>query len=612
MSVYNGERFLREAVESILSQTLSDLELIVVDDGSDDSSPEILVWFASRDSRVVIRRQDNQGTAAALNHGFELVRAPFVARLDADDAATPTRLERQQRFLEEHAEVALLGGSVTFIDEESRSFADVPYPLDDLEIRRVFAAGTTPLANSAVMVRRSAFLEAGGYRPLFRQAEDVDLWLRIGERHRFANLPEVLALYRIHPGQKTRNFEQMTAESLAARLSADARGEGRADPVEALERIDADALLALGVEPEEITNALVRAAVWLAKTTGRAGYAEAERRLFAEAKERARSPSGSSALVAEVGRARTERYWERDLRFRAWLEAAKTALFQASSNAEKARSALRIGGLVAFRGAKDLARPSIKSALWATLVPMLRSRARRRLPQLESGGVTVVTVNWNSAPYLQVLLRLVRRHSPPRTQIIVVDNASRDGSRVLLAGEREVKAVRLPLNVGHDLALDIGFLRVETEYVVALDVDAFPLHENWLEQLIAPLRTGSEIAGAHLNREYVHPCCLAMRTERFVRRRHSFRAHYQGREGGRDASGDLGEEMSAREQGKLHFFDPTSQRGPGDVGTVFGDLVYHNFYATRFQATTSPILDTRVRRDDPAAAWAEALARYDA
>jgi glycosyltransferase involved in cell wall biosynthesis len=231
---------------------------------------------------------------------------------------------------------------------------------------------------------------------------------------------------------------------------------------------------------------------------------------------------------------------------------------------------------------------------------------------LRAGEVTVVTVSWNSCPYLRVLIRLVRRHSPPHTRIIVVDNGSRDGSRDLLARDRDLTTVELPLNLGHDLALDIGFLLVQTEYVVALDVDAFPLRENWLEQLIAPLRTGSEIAGAHLNREYVHPCCLAMRTERFVRRRHSFRARYQSREGGRDASGDLGEEMSAREKGKLHFFDPTSQRGPGDVGTVFGDLVYHNFYATRFQATTSPILDTRVRRDDPAAAWAEALYRYDA
>ena len=94
---------------------------------------------------------------------------------------------------------------------------------------------------------------------------------------------------------------------------------------------------------------------------------------------------------------------------------------------------------------------------------------------------------------------------------------------------------------------------------------------------------GARISGARLNREYVHPCCWAMRTARFVEQGHSFRSDYRPREGDRDASGDVGEIMSAREAPNLHFFDVTSQRGPGDVGTVFGDLVYHNFYATRFR-----------------------------
>jgi hypothetical protein len=161
------------------------------------------------------------------------------------------------------------------------------------------------------------------------------------------------------------------------------------------------------------------------------------------------------------------------------------------------------------------------------------------------------------------------------------------------------------------MALDIGFLLVDTEYVVALDVDAFPLHERWLEEILAPLWSGSEISGARLNRQYVHPCCLAMRTGRFVERKHSFRSHYRPREGARDASGDIGEEMSAAEAGRLHFFDPTSQRGPGDVGTVFGELVYHNFYSTRFSAGREPVLDSVVGRDDPQAAWEEALHRYD-
>jgi glycosyltransferase involved in cell wall biosynthesis len=251
-----------------------------------------------------------------------------------------------------------------------------------------------------------------------------------------------------------------------------------------------------------------------------------------------------------------------------------------------------------------------RAALRVALVPALRLRARRRLLRLRPGAVTIVTVNWDSLPYLEVLVRLVRERSPASVRILVVDNGSHDGSRRFRARDPQVSMVRLPFNLGHELALDIGFLLAETEYVVALDIDAFPLHDRWLDELLAPLSEGFEIAGARLNREYVHPCCLAMRTARFVQRKHSFRSHYRPRSEGHDASGDVGEEMAAREAGKLYFFDRTSQRGPGDVGTVFGALVYHNFYSTRFQGTHDVVLDGRVAASDAAAAWQEALERH--
>ena len=135
-----------------------------------------------------------------------------------------------------------------------------------------------------------------------------------------------------------------------------------------------------------------------------------------------------------------------------------------------------------------------RSVLWLVLVPPLRLRAHRRLRRLRAGQVTIVTVNWNSCQYLRALLRIVRRRTRREVQILVVDNGSSDGSRALLAREPNMRAVRLPFNLGHDLALDIGFLLVDTEYVVALDVDAIPLHERWLKELLQPLSTGSEIS----------------------------------------------------------------------------------------------------------------------
>lgn len=247
---------------------------------------------------------------------------------------------------------------------------------------------------------------------------------------------------------------------------------------------------------------------------------------------------------------------------------------------------------------------------WWIVVPVLRARARRRLGRLQPGAATVVTVNWNSWEHLEVLIEVVRRRSPTSTRIIVVDNGSEDDSRARLSQLPEVRTVKLPANLGHELAMDIGVLLAETEFVVALDVDAFPLHDDWLVRLLGPLSEGAQVSGARLNRNYVHPCCWAMREVRFVEQGHSFRSHYVPRTEGRDASGDVGEEISSREAPNLHFFDPSSQRGPGDVGTVFGDLVYHNFYATRFNATSDQTLDGVVAADDSGRAWEEALQRY--
>jgi glycosyltransferase involved in cell wall biosynthesis len=247
---------------------------------------------------------------------------------------------------------------------------------------------------------------------------------------------------------------------------------------------------------------------------------------------------------------------------------------------------------------------------WRALVPALRARARRRLDRLQPGAATVVTVNWNSWSHLEVLVDVVRQRSPANTRIIAVDNGSEDGSRQRIGERAGVDGLLLPVNVGHELAMDLGVLLAETEFVVALDVDAFPLHDDWLERLISPLTEGAQVSGARLNREYVHPCCWAMRKARFVERSHSFRAHYVPRSAGRDASGDVGEEISGSEAPNLRFFEVTSQRGPGDVGTVFGDLVYHNFYATRFKATTDQTLDGVVSASDSASAWDEALKRY--
>lgn len=246
----------------------------------------------------------------------------------------------------------------------------------------------------------------------------------------------------------------------------------------------------------------------------------------------------------------------------------------------------------------------------------LRLRARRRVARGLDPGVTVVVVSWNSLRFLRVALAAIRTLSPPDTRLLVVDNASRDGTRGYLAQRDDVTMTALPVNVGHETALDLGLLRARTQYVVSLDVDAFPVSRGWLNELLEPLGRGCTVSGAHLRNGFVHPCCLAMRLDRFVDGDHTFLARRAGRRGHADDPSttwwDTGGAISLRER-RRHLIDRTEVRGPGDVGSVFGNVVYHNFYSVRHLREARPdadVLDGAVRRSDALAAWDEAVRRF--
>lgn len=240
--------------------------------------------------------------------------------------------------------------------------------------------------------------------------------------------------------------------------------------------------------------------------------------------------------------------------------------------------------------------------------PLRWLASRRRL--YTPGDATIVVVSWQSRAFLDVCLGAVRRFSPPNTRIIVVDNHSSDGTVELLAGRPDVSSIRLPVNVGHGLAMDIGFLRVSTEFAVALDVDAFPISTSWLDTVIQPLQHGASVAGGASGRGLVHPSYLAMRTVDFVEGRHTFAARWRD-ELGLDAW-DVGERISTRLAGRVHLVPATEIRGPGPLGTVFGDAVYHNFYAVRHLRAANPevMLDGLVTAAEARQAWVEATQRF--
>ncbi len=218
MSVRNGERWVGEAVDSILGQTLGDLEFIVVDDGSEDATGAILA--RRKDPRLRVIHQPPSGLTVSLNRAWRLSEAALLARMDADDVAHPDRLARQVTFLDAHPEVGLLGTGCRTISMTGEVIGVIVPPEDDAAIRRVLIR-KNPFVHSSVMLRREALEAAGGYDESLPVAQDYDLWLRMSRLTRTANLPEPLVTRRLTPGRvsSVRDTDRLRAE-VAMKLRA--------------------------------------------------------------------------------------------------------------------------------------------------------------------------------------------------------------------------------------------------------------------------------------------------------------------------------------------------------------------------------------------------------
>jgi glycosyltransferase involved in cell wall biosynthesis len=203
MPVYNEERFLAEAIESVLAQTYRDFELIILDDGSQDRTREIAESYALLDSRIRVESNPNMGIAAELNRGIALSANEWIALMQGDDVLMPNRLERNVAFLDEHPELAVAGGWSKHIDSEGRIIARGESPLVTHEaVQQLYEANEVIAFNSCTaLLRKSAVLAVGGYRAQFRVNEDVDMWCRLLEAgYKILVQPEYLVKYRIHSG----------------------------------------------------------------------------------------------------------------------------------------------------------------------------------------------------------------------------------------------------------------------------------------------------------------------------------------------------------------------------------------------------------------------------
>ena len=200
MPVYNSETYLQESANSILNQTYTNFEFIVINDGSTDGSLDILTEYAEKDNRIAIINQQNSGLSNSLNRGIELSRSDLIARMDADDISNPTRLEEQFNFMNNNPEVAVAGTAFELFGENTKSKI-VTMPATNKTIRKNLPFRFC-LCHPTVMFRRKTIVDAGGYQGT-GPCQDLELWLRLSRNKtlQFANLEKPLLKYRIHQDQ---------------------------------------------------------------------------------------------------------------------------------------------------------------------------------------------------------------------------------------------------------------------------------------------------------------------------------------------------------------------------------------------------------------------------
>lgn len=218
MSVYNGEKYLKEAIKSVLTQTFEDFEFLIINDGSTDKSEDIIESF--KDSRIrLINNEKNEGLIFSLNKGLKIAMGKYIARLDCDDISLPQRLEKQYRFLEKNSEISLLGSWAELINENgSKIGTRKELPLDYYSIKFHLFYGN-PLMHSSIFFRKEIIGKLEGYDEKYKYAEDYELYTRLVKKYKIINLPEVLIKFRIHNksiGQvsETKKIQEETCQKI--------------------------------------------------------------------------------------------------------------------------------------------------------------------------------------------------------------------------------------------------------------------------------------------------------------------------------------------------------------------------------------------------------------
>jgi hypothetical protein len=327
MVICNIERFLPEAIESILSQSFRDFEFIIVDFGSTDKSKDIAASYAAKDSRIRLSEIPQCSYIEAKIAACSLPKGRYIAIQDADDVSLPDRLRAEVDYMEKHPEVGLLGGAVQWIDSQGKFLTTADdYPTQDHEIRSVLKE-RNPFWHPTVLILREAFVRAGGYREPSSPSDDYDLWLRISEHYQCANLKQVVLKYRIHPQQLSlRKRKQQILCVLSAQASASLRRAGKPDPLNSVKQLTPAVLAGMGVSEAKQKTSLAEGYFYWIKQIYAAGEYAAVIEAAAEMLQVCEGEGVEPRFISDVHLIAAKAYWKRGRMFPSFLSLGRAVL----------------------------------------------------------------------------------------------------------------------------------------------------------------------------------------------------------------------------------------------------------------------------------------------
>lgn len=260
MSVYNGERYLKDAIDSILSQSYADFEFLIINDGSTDSSEKIILSYSDKRIRLV-NNEKNIGLVNSLNKGLELSSGEYIVRMDCDDISLMNRLSVQVKFMDKHQSVGASGSYYNLMLNGKKAIADFPLKSDEIKCFMMF---NSPIAHPSVIIRKSVISKNNlKYRSEYIHAEDYDLWSQLSEVSDLANVSAVLLNYRVHSNQITSN-EKLVSQKYESLTGIRTRHLKMINIVPSAEEMNLHHLISDGRKASS-TQELLDSEIWLKK-----------------------------------------------------------------------------------------------------------------------------------------------------------------------------------------------------------------------------------------------------------------------------------------------------------------------------------------------------------